>query len=180
MVSWNDVGLQLTVGDQKLCFPAVWLRDNCPCPGCLDPGTGQKLNDICEIPDGLAVTAAEQTGESVTVIYAPDGHRSVFSRSWLSRHALDDGRDDDGHTEDGRTEDDKELWLPPDLDPVPEAGWARYLSEPADRACLRATRVGSARYPRFSYQFSPGSFLTDLRCNCVPNLQHQRKKVLIL
>jgi gamma-butyrobetaine dioxygenase len=130
MVSWNDTGLQLTVGDQKLCFPAVWLRDNCPCPGCLDPGTGQKLNDICEIPDGLAITAAEQTGESVTVSYAPDGHRSVFSRSWLSRHALDD----DGQTEDGRTEDDKELWLPADLDPVPEASWGRYLSEPADRA----------------------------------------------
>lgn len=80
------------------------------------------------------MTAAEQAGESVTVTYAPDGHRSVFSRSWLSRHALDDGRDDDDRTEDGRTEDDKELWRPADLDPVPEASWGRYLTEPADRA----------------------------------------------
>ncbi len=134
MVSWNDGRLQLTVGDQQLWFPAVWLRDNCPCSVCLDPGTGQKLNDICEIPDGLAVTAAAEDGDSVAVTYAPDGHRSVFSRSWLSRHALDDGRDDDHRTEDGRTEDDKELWLPADLDPVPSASWGRYLTEPADRA----------------------------------------------
>jgi gamma-butyrobetaine dioxygenase len=130
MVSWNDAGLQLTVGDRELCFPAVWLRDNCPCPECLDPGTGQKLNDICEIPGGLAVTAAEQAGESVTVTYAPGRHRSAFSRDWLARHALDSRGGDDG----GRTEDGKELWLPADLDPVPEASWGRYLTEPADRA----------------------------------------------
>jgi gamma-butyrobetaine dioxygenase len=66
------------------------------------------------------------------VTYAPDGHRSVFFRSWLAAHALDDG--DDGHDGDGRTEDDKELWLPADLDRLPEASWPGYLSEPADRA----------------------------------------------
>jgi gamma-butyrobetaine dioxygenase len=45
-----------------LRFPAVWLRDNCPCAECLDPGTGQKLNDITELPDGLAVRAAASFG----------------------------------------------------------------------------------------------------------------------
>ena len=37
-----------------LRFPAVWLRDNCPCAECVDPGSGQKLKDITECPNGLA------------------------------------------------------------------------------------------------------------------------------
>jgi gamma-butyrobetaine dioxygenase len=117
-----------------LRFPAVWLRDNCPCPECLDPGSGQKLKDITELPAGLMVSAAEVAGESVVVTYAPDGHRSVFSRSWLARHALAGAGNGDG---DERTEDGKELWLPADLDAAtgrrPEASWPRYLAEPADR-----------------------------------------------
>ena len=135
-MSCNDGDLELPVGGRMLCFPAVWLRDNCPCAGCLDPDTGQKLNDITEMPDGLRVAAAEETGDSVLVTYAPGGHRSAFTRDWLARHALDGyGRDD------GRTEDGKELWRPADLDPAgpgsgrrPEASWLRYLADPADRA----------------------------------------------
>jgi gamma-butyrobetaine dioxygenase len=120
-----------------LRFPAIWLRDNCPCADCLDPGSGQKLNDITELPAGLAVRAAEDTEESVLVTYAPDGHRSSFPRAWLAAHPLDG--DGDGQADgDGRTEDDKELWLPADLDPgagrLPEASWPCYLAEPADRA----------------------------------------------
>ena len=114
--------LELVVDGRPVRFPAVWLRDNCPCPDCLAPGTGQKLNDITDIPNGLAVTRAEDAGESVLVTFAPDQHRSVFPRSWLEDHAL--GEDADG---DGRTEDDKELWLPADLD-LPAMSWPSYLA----------------------------------------------------
>jgi len=133
MVSWDDGGLALTFGERTMCFPAVWLRDNCPCPACRDPGSGQKLKDITEIPNGLAVAAAEDTGASVVVTYTPDRHRSTFSRSWLADHALDTDGDGGGDTA-GRTEDDKELWLPADLDDLPQGSWPRYLAEPADRA----------------------------------------------
>jgi gamma-butyrobetaine dioxygenase len=125
--------LELEANGHMLRFPAVWLRDNCPCAECLDPVSGQKLTDITELPAVLAIRAAGYTGESVTVTYAPDGHRSVFLRSWLAAHALD-GHDGDGRDGDGRTEDDKELWLPAGLDRPPEASWPRYLGEPADRA----------------------------------------------
>ena len=118
-----------------LRFPAVWLRDNCPCAECLDPGSGQKLKDITELPAGLAVSAAEDMGESVVVTYAPDGHRSAFSRSWLAGHALGPADDGEGG---GRTEDDKELWVPADLTEnaggLPEASWPCYRAEPASRA----------------------------------------------
>jgi gamma-butyrobetaine dioxygenase len=140
--------LELTVGDRSLRFPAVWLRDNCACAECMDPGSGQKLKDITEIPNALLVAAAEDSGESVVVTYAPDRHRSTFSRSWLAEHALDSYGDGDG-----RTEDEKQLWLPADLGSGtarpsdgswsggswPEGSWPRYQAEPGDRArCLDA------------------------------------------
>ncbi|HZC64748.1 MAG TPA: TauD/TfdA family dioxygenase, partial [Streptosporangiaceae bacterium] len=31
-------------------MPAVWLRDNCPCPLCRDPVSGQRLLHITDIP----------------------------------------------------------------------------------------------------------------------------------
>jgi gamma-butyrobetaine dioxygenase len=127
--------LELTVGERLLRFPAVWLRDNCACGECMDPGSGQKLKAITEIPDALLVAAAEDAGESVVVTYAPDRHRSTFSRSWLAEHALDSYGGGDG-----RTEDEKELWLPARLvGRLPEGSWPRYLADPEDRArCLEA------------------------------------------
>ena len=137
MTCQNDGGVALEADGYMLRFPAVWLRDNCPCAECLDPGSGQKLNDITELPAGLAVSAAEDTGESVVVTYAPDGHRSTFSRAWLAAHPLD-GASDGWPDGDRRTEDDKELWLPADLAPAtgrrPEESWPRYLAESAARA----------------------------------------------
>src|SRR5579859_6695996 len=115
LTSQNEDYLELVADGHMLRFPAVWLRDNCPCAECLDPVSGQKLTDITELPAVLAVRAAGYTEESVTVTYAPDGHRSVFLRSWLAAHALDD------HDGDERSEDEKELWLPAGLDRLPEA-----------------------------------------------------------
>ncbi len=127
-----DPDLELTAGGRRLRFPAIWLRDNCPCAECVAPGTGQKLKDITDMPNGLAITLAEDAGDSVAVTFAPDQHRSVFSRSWLAEHAL--GRALDG---DGRTEDEKELWRPAGLTAIPETSWPRYLTE--DRAWALAT-----------------------------------------
>jgi gamma-butyrobetaine dioxygenase len=145
VASGGDGELELATGTRMHRFPAVWLRDNCACAQCLDPGSGQKLHDITDIPADLTVAAVQDTGESVTVTYAPDGHRSVFSRSWLACHAPAEGSDGDGQApaEDGdpRTEDGKDLWLAADLEPGrrPEGSWPRYLAEPAERArCLYA------------------------------------------
>jgi gamma-butyrobetaine dioxygenase len=131
--------LELVVGGRPVRFPAVWLRDNCPCPGCVAPGTGQKLKDITDIPNGLAITRTEDAEESVLVTFAPDQHRSAFPRSWLEEHALDGG---DG---DGRTEDDKDLWLPADLDPetgLPAMSWPRYLAGGKAGALAAVLRLG--------------------------------------
>ena len=89
MTCQNGGDLVLDADGNMLRFPAVWLRDNCPCAECLDPGCGQKLTDVTELPDALAVSGTEVAGTSVVVTFAPDGHRSVFPREWLAGHALD-------------------------------------------------------------------------------------------
>ena len=125
--------LLVTAGGRELRFPAVWLRDNCPCAQCRDPGSGQKYHDITDLPPDVAVQTAREDGDGVLVTFAPDRHRSAFSRRWLAAHALGDHGGDDGDG-DGRTEDDKELWLPPDLaGRRPEVSWRQYLADPAER-----------------------------------------------
>src|SRR5207253_3753557 len=102
--------LELDTLDGKVRFPAVWLRDNCPCAECQDPHTRQKLFGITDLLEDLAIASIEQSPESVEVVYAPDSHRSVFGRDWLIHHAPD------GSTfTDGRTEDAKLLWTAADL-----------------------------------------------------------------
>ena len=135
--------LELDINGQLLRFPAVWLRDNCPCTDCVAPGTTQKVNDITDMPNGVAITRTVYADDWVTVTFAPDQHRSTFSRSWLAGNAP--GGDSDP---DERTEDAKELWLAADLDPgpgrFPQASWPRYLGEPAQRirALEAVLRVG--------------------------------------
>ena len=128
--------LELAVSGQVLRFPAVWLRDNCPCPECVASGTTQKLRDITDLPNGVAVTHTEHAGDSVTVTFAPDQHRATFSRSWLTARAPGAGGDGDERTEDG-----KRLWLPAELENgrLPQANWARYLDQPAER--IRALKA---------------------------------------
>ena len=136
--------LELVADGRTLRFPAVWLRDNCPCRHCRDPGTGQKLIDATGIPNGLAITLIEDAGHSVLVTFGPGEHKSVFSRAWLAAHALDgDGASDgDGTVDgDGRTEDDKELWLPADLD-LPAMSWPRYLAGGKPQALRAVLRLG--------------------------------------
>jgi gamma-butyrobetaine dioxygenase len=107
-------------------WPAIWLRDNCPCPDCRVPGSGQKLFQITELPDELAVTAVEEDADSVTVTYGPDGHRSRFDRSWLAENERA------GAGGDVRTEDGKRLWSGPGA-AFPAGDWERYRSDPVDR-----------------------------------------------
>jgi DUF971 family protein len=136
--------LELVADGRTLRFPAVWLRDNCPCGQCRDPGAGQKLIDATGIPNGLAITLIEDAGQSVRVTFGPGQHRSVFSRAWLAAHALDGdgGADGDGAADgDGRTEDDKELWLPADLD-LPAMSWPRYLAGGKPQALQAVLRLG--------------------------------------
>ena len=89
-------------------FDHTWLRDNCQCPACLHPTSGQKLIDTHSIPLGIQPAGVHVDAESTTVIVDWDGdaeplshlssrpgraaaggrrggseHRSVFHSAWL-------------------------------------------------------------------------------------------------
>ena len=115
-------------------FPAVWLRDNCSCGECRDPGTGQKLFGIVDLPEDLAVAGVWEDAGTVTVEFAPDGHRSAFGRTQLAELRLD------GAVRDLRAENTKTLWRAADLiGHLPEADWTAYLTDKAVLArCLAA------------------------------------------
>src|ERR1700753_2907958 len=139
-------GVRMDVRD----WPAVWLRDNCPCPDCRDPASGQKLFQITDLPGDLVVVQAEAGPESVTVVFGPDGHVARFGRDRLDELT---GAGDTGGADGAgdRTEDGKRLWAGPgDLTGPNRAGgalpggdWERYRADPAARAGgLGAVRRG--------------------------------------
>ncbi len=111
-------------------FGASWLRANCPCQRCRDPGSGQRLVSLTDLPAGGRVTAVTPDGDGLRVTFGPDGHEAVFSRSWLARQAAP--------AADERTEDAKRLWAAADLGGVaPAWPWAEYLASAEARAgCL--------------------------------------------
>ncbi|MET9674529.1 TauD/TfdA family dioxygenase [Streptomyces sp. NPDC006482] len=119
--------------------PPLWLRDNCPCADCRDPRNGQKLFQITELPGALAVGAVHDARTSDgaparEVVWAPDGHRSVYPETWLGAH-LPDAAGSPAFLGDGRTEDDKELWAARRFDSgLPEADWEAYGTDPDVRA----------------------------------------------
>ncbi|HEY7359693.1 MAG TPA: gamma-butyrobetaine hydroxylase-like domain-containing protein, partial [Streptosporangiaceae bacterium] len=50
-------------------LPAVWLRANCPCADCLDPGSGQRRTAITDLPADVAVAEVVASGTAVEVIF---------------------------------------------------------------------------------------------------------------
>lgn len=118
---------RLAPADAVRSLPAIWLRDNCPCSSCRDPGSGQKLISVLDIAPDLSVEVVEESEESVSVRFSPDGHVARFGRAWLvEQHAPPPG--------DGRTERDKRRWRAADLaGSMPSADWRYYVRDPAGR-----------------------------------------------
>lgn len=136
MTSPSDTGTEAGDLSREIAdFPALWLRDNCPCTACRDPRSGQKLFQITDLPPAprpLSVTAGDAAGEPfLEVVWGPDGHRSAYPTAWLAANRPGGGPD----SGDLRTEAGKELWRAADLaGRLPEAGWEAYLGDPAVRA----------------------------------------------
>jgi gamma-butyrobetaine dioxygenase len=110
----------------------IWLRDSCGCAECRDSVSGQRLLSITDLPADVWLTTTRAAGDSIEVVFGPDGHRGVFSRDWLAQQH--------SPAEDDRAEDAKRLWAASDFAAgFPERSWPRYLTSEADRAeCLSA------------------------------------------
>lgn len=111
-------------------YPAVWLRDNCPCERCHDPQSGQRLSSLRDLAPELSVDAAEESEDGISVRFSPDGHIATYPRDWL----LQQVRNPEG---DGRSESDKRRWQASDLaGSMPVMAWARYAQDPSARLQL--------------------------------------------
>ncbi|XP_005107531.1 trimethyllysine dioxygenase, mitochondrial [Aplysia californica] len=86
-VNGNDECVEVTVGQQVLRIPFVWLRDHCRSERYYNHATYQKNPDaeLLErdlVPDELSVT----DGNSGLRITWRDGHTSEFSAKWLQEN----------------------------------------------------------------------------------------------
>ncbi len=71
-------------------FHLVWLRDNCPCAACQDPGTWQKLFDVTATDLAPRARSAALDAGALCVVWDEEPpHRSRYPRGWLRRHAYD-------------------------------------------------------------------------------------------
>ena len=74
----RDGRLEVRWGDgHRGEFHGVWLRDNCPCPGCRHPATGQRLLETAGLPDDIRIGETLAGPAGVRVAWG-DGHAALF------------------------------------------------------------------------------------------------------
>jgi gamma-butyrobetaine dioxygenase len=75
---------------EKARFHALWLRDNALDASTRNPGNGQRLITILDIPAATKVSAAEATNAGdLIVTFEPEGRSVTFPAAWLSDHVYD-------------------------------------------------------------------------------------------
>ena len=80
------MGANLTTSpDWQADMPLAALRDRCSCGECRHP-SGQRLLDPARIPLDLEMGDVTVDGDTVCVVWLPEGHRSVYSRTDLIQH----------------------------------------------------------------------------------------------
>lgn len=113
-------------------FPAVWLRDNCPCAQCRDQLSQQKLSQARNLANDVSATIVEENSDQFVITFTPDGHRSTFSRAWLTQQSTI-VRPKSGN------EIDERLWRAVDLcESTQRSIWSHYRDDDDER--LRVLR----------------------------------------
>src|SRR5262249_2559572 len=122
----------------RASISASWLRASCPCPACMDPGSGQRLAGIRDQTANVRLGEVKEDADSFVVIFEPDGHPAGIAQSWPAR-ALPSAPHVPSATV-GRAEDAKRLWLAADFPAGPPTfGWDKYRTDPEHRAaCLES------------------------------------------
>ena len=65
-----------------------WLRFNCFCPNCGSSNDGIRTIDLTQIPSDISPASVEPLGgETLSVVWGDDGHRSEYGADWLRGHA---------------------------------------------------------------------------------------------
>ncbi len=89
LTSWDHAGSRLDLAwsdGRNDTLHAIWLRDNSPSPQARH-ANGQKLFDITELAEDVAIDAISNGGDALHIRFAPDGHEAAFDLAWLRHHA---------------------------------------------------------------------------------------------
>ena len=70
-------------------FHAIWLRDNAGDKDTREPGSGQRLIAINDIPISTCITKTELKDDILRISFAPEDKVVDYDISWLERHAYD-------------------------------------------------------------------------------------------
>ena len=76
-------------------FHAIWLRDNAQDAATRDPGNGQRLITLADVPADTRIQTVDTTA-GLSITFAPDARTIAFDPDWLAAHSYDtrppDGR----------------------------------------------------------------------------------------
>lgn len=94
-VDWRDTlrGTQKVLSSSKYHY--VWLRDNCRCSQCYNPGMNQRFIDSLKAlgsatPTSLSLFSEGGDDKMTTLrVVWEDGHESHYSMDWLSQNVYD-------------------------------------------------------------------------------------------
>lgn len=81
-------------GQPDLRFHAIWLRDNALDPATRDPGNGQRLITLADIPADTRLISAAISGNQLVCAFAPEGKTVSYPINWLQTNAYDHPRAD--------------------------------------------------------------------------------------
>ena len=116
---------------------AIWLRDHCQMPSSRNPDNGQRLLNITDIPQDLAIETVTLEDRRLIVRFAPDGHRSEFDLDWLYDNCYCLNRQSDD-----RSEVSKILWSGTSFEQgLPRYSYTNFCQQPKSR--LAALQVVS-------------------------------------
>ncbi|WP_299351687.1 TauD/TfdA family dioxygenase [uncultured Shimia sp.] len=107
-VSLSQDGDVLTLQTAKgpLRFHAIWLRDNAIDGATRDASNGQRLITLADLSPETTLSAAEVTGDQLTLTFQPDGHCVTYDVRWLAENAYDRPQPRDA----GQLADGVEAW----------------------------------------------------------------------
>ena len=79
-IKWSD--------DAETQYTATQLRRSCPCAGCINEWTGEKMLDDAKIPEDISIKHTSIVGRYALNFHFSDGHDTgIFSFAFLRKVA---------------------------------------------------------------------------------------------